>query len=116
VRLSREDVYETTPYVPLDAWFPRNPFRFKLPASKRVDGLSVSLVVPAGITRMVVMSLDRSSKDALNELKMAISVHARVSLSSIASIKCGDVLLTDRFDVAALKHHDALSVTLEQLL
>jgi hypothetical protein len=39
VRLSPESVYESEGQVPLETWFPRNPFRFKVAASKRVTNL-----------------------------------------------------------------------------
>jgi hypothetical protein len=111
VRLMIDGVYESTPSVPLAVWFPQQPFRFQIPTSKRVYGLSVSFVgQPA--TANVVFALDRSSKETLDELKTAISLAGRVSLDTIATIKCGDVTLTDRFDVAALKNYDALTVTL----
>jgi len=111
VRLSHEGVYEPSARVPIDQWFPRNAFRFKIPGTRRVQGLAVSFVgQPAGAN--LSFALERGSKDTLEELKMSIALRAQVSIASILTIKCGDVKLTSRFDVSSLQDWDALTVTL----
>jgi hypothetical protein len=65
---------------------------------------------PAGAN--VSLDLERASKDTLDELKMAVALRAQVPIASILSIKCDDVPLMDRFDVASLCSWDALTVTL----
>ena len=82
----------------------------------RVPTLSSILLYARFVNRLpltlLVLRLDRHSRDTLLELRMAVAVEADVTLDDVVSISCRSLPLQSSYDVADLLDGDLLTATL----